>query len=356
MSERAPGTKRTLSQWSIWIIIAVLLVATVGTTIVMTSAREKPTQRVVIAQVGQASGYEMGLWVAQDLGYFANHGLDVELTRADSAVLVQVLLSGQCQVLSASPLPFLSSAETAATCLDIARMSAVMPWIIVSRADIAGPEDLRGTRFGISIPGVSTVTAVAAMGFRALGLDPTEAGVTFLPAGKSSERLAAVAAGSIDATVVLVDQMPMVQPLIDEGKIRVLVDLTQVDVPWTDADLIVTKAFAAENPKAVDGVLRALVEANAWALDPANKTEALAIVAKYAELDSPDKAEPYYAQALRSLSVRPFPSAEDVRSMVDAMKGQFPELDGAPVDEFIDTGWLDKLEEEGFIDKVAGGQ
>lgn len=356
MGPDGKGRRGLRSRWTTWAVIGLVALAAIGTPVVLNATRREPERKMVYSQIGTACGYEMGAWVAKEKGLFEKYGLSVELIRTDPSTQVVVLVSGQCDLIAGSPLTFLSSQEVGAACLDIAGFAPAIPWIMVARPEIRDAGDLEGIRFAVNMQGINTVLAATPLAFAALGVDPKQAGVTYEAVGPGAERLAAVVAGSADATLLLVDMMPKLQPLIDEGKIHILVDLTQTRVPWADNDLMVTKDFAAENPEAVDGFLRAIIEAHAWVLDPANKAEALTIIARYAGLDSSEQAGLLYQQGLKNISVRPYPSAEAIQSMVDALIADYPELGAVKVTDFVDRSWIQRLDDEGFMDEVAGGK
>lgn len=310
---------------------------------------------MIVAQVGDPAAPELGLWVAAEKGLFAKHGLDVELTRAASDTQVQLLISGQVQFVAAGPAQLLTATAAGAEFSDVARLGQVLPWLLVSRPDIRDAGDLRGKKLGVSGTGVSASRAACLIALREMGLDPSRDGITLVPAGGSADRLAALAAGGLDATVVLAEQAAKIEPLVAGGKIRLLADLSQLPIQWANEDLIVSRAFARDGEETIDSFLRALVEAHVWLARPENRNEVLSIAAKYLEYDSPEKAAPLYDLALRDLSPRPYPSTEGLQVLVDALSADFPELATVSVKDFADPSFVTELDRNGYIDSVIDG-
>ncbi len=139
--------------------------------------------------------------VANEKGFFEKEGLKVQLiTFRGTNLMLTALLAGELDY--ATILPFLTGA--AARGLPVRIVAAVTKsssYLMVSRPEIESVKALRGKKLGINSFGSSADFAAYAAVNRS-GLDPTK-DLTILPiGGGTTERLASVVSGSVDATVV----------------------------------------------------------------------------------------------------------------------------------------------------------
>ena len=150
---------------------------------------------------GQGSWSTLPYIVAGERGFFEREGLKVRLiTFRGTNLILTALLAGELDY--ATILPFLTGA--AARGLPVKILAAVTKsssYVIISRPEIDSIKALKGKKVGINSFGSSADYAAYAAVSRS-GLDPNK-DVTILPIGGGSpERFAALASGSVDATVV----------------------------------------------------------------------------------------------------------------------------------------------------------
>ena len=93
------------------------------------------------------------------------------------------------------------------------------------------------------------------LGLKASGIDPQQA--TLLPAGPPNARIAALASGQMDATIVLPENLGAVE----KAGLKVLKDLSEVDLQIQHTGLVVRRSLIKENRNLVKSVLAAIVEA-----------------------------------------------------------------------------------------------
>lgn len=331
-------------------VVTVLVSVTVGAC----QSRALGPTHLVVGQTSDPAAAELGLWVAQELGLFEKRGLHVELVRTAGGAQAQVLVSGDVDIMFGGPVPQLCAAGAGAELIDIAGLGPTLPYLLVSRPTVTSPQDLVGGRVGASSTGASSSYLAAVVGLEALGIN--RSAVTIIPCGGSGERLAALMAGSIDATVVLLEQRPRVDELAAEGELAVLADLSELDVAWANEDIVVTRAFADAHPETLEAFLKAIIEAHAWLQAPEHRNRALAITVEYAGLETLEDAVPFYELAVKDLSLQPYPSLEAMSVFVEVLKADFPELETFPVESFADPSWVQRLVDSGFVDSLSGGQ
>jgi ABC-type nitrate/sulfonate/bicarbonate transport system substrate-binding protein len=91
------------------------------------------------------SGAMLPLWVAKDKGFFAKHGVDVDLTYI-RGVSIEALLAGEVQFVRASPPSVVRSALRGSDLAFIANTINVAVFSLMSRPDLQRPEDLKGKK------------------------------------------------------------------------------------------------------------------------------------------------------------------------------------------------------------------
>ena len=139
--------------------------------------------------------------VANEKGFFEKEGLKVRLiTFRGTNLMLTALLAGELDY--ATILPFLTGASARGLPVKIlAAVTKSSSYVMLSRPEIENVKALRGKKLGINSFGSSADYAAFAAVSRS-GLDPNK-DVTILPiGGGTAERFAALASGTVDATVV----------------------------------------------------------------------------------------------------------------------------------------------------------
>ena len=158
--------------------------------------------------------FEFPAVVAMRKGYYKDEGLDVDKVQMQPAIAVKALISGDIDYLLAW-----GSAIRAVTRVPI---KAVVGWprdrcVLIARPDIKTPKDLKGKIIGVdSVAG--TVDYLSRVAARHFGFEP-EKDIKIIVTGESPTRLAALRAGSIDATPI---DVAFAMKAEDEGFRRLL--------------------------------------------------------------------------------------------------------------------------------------
>jgi len=213
---------------------------------------------------GQGSWSTLPYIVATERGFFEKEGLKVRLiTFRGTNLMLTALLAGELDY--ATILPFLTGASARGLPVKIlAAVTKSSSYVIISRPEINNIKGLKGKKIGINSFGSSADYAAYAAVSRS-GLDPNR-DVTILPIGGGSpERFAALASGSVDATVVT---SPSEYAAEKQG-LRVLVSAdelsTLVRIPLTGIGA--TQKKMEKDPDEIVRVLRALRSATLLLLE-----------------------------------------------------------------------------------------
>lgn len=247
-----------------------------------THAAEKTTLSYVTWNADY--GYIMA---AIDKGYFAEEGLDVELTAAGGGVAVPALISGS--------LDFTGSGSTAISAiLKGAHLKVVMVgqdrpgWQLWSvKPELKTIADLKGVPVAVISRGDSGEIALRYL--LKLHNLPRDY-FAFTPLGNGSARLAAISTGQIPAGVMVWGEVERLKTDGSLAKGHLISNLTdEVHMPFNG--LATSDKLIAEKPDLVLHMVRALLKGQTYMRK--NRPRAIAIIAKYAKTEEKDAASDY---------------------------------------------------------------
>jgi ABC-type nitrate/sulfonate/bicarbonate transport system substrate-binding protein len=145
----------------------------------------------------------VGVYLAQELGYFGDEGLDVEIKSFESGV--QVLrggISGGLDVIGSSSEPVIAATAQGANLKVIYSYAHALTVSLVVQDDIHAPADLRGKNTGVQDVG-SFREIMTRVVLQRAGL--TQQDVRYVPLA-SANYISALVAGQIDTAILHVDQ------------------------------------------------------------------------------------------------------------------------------------------------------
>jgi NitT/TauT family transport system substrate-binding protein len=319
----------------------------------------KPGATPVRLGLAQVTLNPIGAWIGKEHGFFAKEGLDTEITaiRGDTQA-VQALLAGSSDLVIVGSVAAIAASAEGADVVSLATLGATMPYLLVTSPDIKTPKDLAGKRIGVSGTGLAVSSAAMEIALREFGMDRQRDGIIFLPAGSAGERTMAVTSGGIHATVLSVGQYPRIAKLEKEGKVRILSDLSKLDLRWDHCYLLTTGKYRDSHKDVIDRFLKALLQAHAFILNPANKPAVLASISKNLGYDNESDLNPeqIYEHIPNTVVRKPYSSDEAVQTLVNMLKNEFPNLSKVDVAKLLDKSFLRTLDDSGFIDSLYAGQ
>jgi NitT/TauT family transport system substrate-binding protein len=204
-------------------------------------------------------------YFARDLKFFEREGLDAKIIYAQTNVVLAALTAGNFDYTN------LATSAVEATLRGmplrlIAVTNAEPLWGIVVRKGITQLSELKGKKLGVSSFGGTSYSAALYV-LKHFGLRPKE-DVVLVAMGGTTERIAALKHASIDAAVI---PAPGDMKAEQEG-FKILMDAGAVyKLPNGGMSTTVTKI--GQNSAEVRRVVRALVLATKFFIEPQNKTE-----------------------------------------------------------------------------------
>jgi ABC-type nitrate/sulfonate/bicarbonate transport system substrate-binding protein len=287
------------------------------------------------------------LWAAKEEGFFAKNDIDGEPIFVRGApTLNAALLSGDLQAGYTGGTAVMGAAVGGADLKIISIFTSKVTYDLVARPGIKSPEDLRGKQIGVtSIGGTNWMGTI--LGLERLGLDPIRDKINFIVAGDDSVRTQGILAGALEATAV----DGVYSRILREKGLPVLAEFSALKIPITSTAIVVPNAFIQKSPRVVESVLKALLEGLVWGISPPNKSKVIDLISKRLRITA-QEAEEGYKDMLLGLERRPFPSVEGLKNIQRLMKSRNPRMAELKVESLIDTSFMHKLDEVGFMDKL----
>ena len=307
----------------------------------VTTAQELKKVRIGYPSLGFRQGH---IWVAKDQGLFRKYGLDVEpIFLRGGQLAIQALAAGDPPIMSIGQV-----VQANLSGFDLALVAGVERFYdstIFARPGITRLEQLKGKRLGISGYGAATHFAALIVA-KHLNLDPNK-DMTLVPGGPDAERVAALSAGKIDASVFNSSTVPVAKRM---GFIE-LVYLPDLGVEVQGNGLATTRAYIKSNRDTVKSALKGYVEAIHFIFN--NKPATEKIFAKYMRTDDPEVLEQSYQVYVKTTPKKPYPTMKGLQFLLDALAPQMPQAKNAKPEQFVDLSFLQELEKEGFFNETA---
>jgi ABC-type nitrate/sulfonate/bicarbonate transport system substrate-binding protein len=224
----------------------------------------------------------MPMHIANDLGLFKKHGLEIKVIELAGGVYTfRAVVAGSADVASASgPFSAVGRAKGSNTKMILANMPKLEASMVVNK-DIKTMADLKGKRIGIQEPG-GFADVLARGVLRAAKIDPKE--VSFVSI--ATEDVPALVAGQIDTAILHVEQEIIAQQKIPS--LHAIARLWEVQPDNLYNVLAVTEKLIKDKPAAVKALVRGHIEATR--LIYTDKAKVLPVIVKYTKLPA-DVAE-----------------------------------------------------------------
>ncbi len=225
---------------------------------------------VTLALGGRTSLYHLPVALADQLGYFAQEGLKVDLLdQAGGGLAKQVLVSGKADLVAGAYEHVIMLRQQGQNCRAFVLQGRApqLAFGVGSRAlpDFQHVRELRGRRIGVT--GVDSGThSFARLVLARAGVAAGE--VEFVPVGTSTAAATALREGRIDA-IANID--PVISLLEFRGEIRVVADARSLrgtqelyGGPMPGGSLYAPQSFIVRYPRTVQALTNAMVRSLKW--------------------------------------------------------------------------------------------
>ena len=287
---------------------------------------------------------QIHIWVAKDAGLFKKHGLDAEIVFfRGGQMATQALVAGDPPIVNIGTV--VQAGLQGHDVVLIASSENAYNYSVVARPGIAKIEQLKGKRLGVSGFGSASYNASLIL-LKKFNLEPNK-DVALVVAGPTSDRLSAVEAGRIDATVLTPSELPRARK---QGLVEVY-DMLDLGIEVQGNGFATSRSYIKSQRDTVLSALKGYVEAIYYI--NRHRDETRKIVAKYLRLSDPEVLDATYTAFVKTVSKRPYPTLKGIQFMLDEVAAKLPNARTAKPEQFVDLSLLQQLEKEGFFAEMA---
>jgi NitT/TauT family transport system substrate-binding protein len=291
---------------------------------------------------------QLPAWVAKETGLYAKNGLDAQLVYfTGGTTAVMALVSGDIS-LSQNAGPEVANAYLGGSDpVIIAGGTVTLDYWLMSRADIKTPEQLRGGSVAISRFG-SVSDFIARFALQRSGLVPDK-DVTIVQLGTTTDRLVALAAKRVEATVL----NPPTMFIAQKNGLNVIADVSALGLAFQHAGVATSRRFIVQHPDVVRRYLRSHVEAVHRI--KSDRETGLKVAMKYfgrtKDQESMEKSYTRYISEDK-LPRKQYPTLEGLKTVLTTLAEKDPKARAIKPDDLVDMRFIKELDQSGFIDSL----
>ncbi len=216
---------------------------------------------------------------------------------------------------------------------------------MVGKPGLGKVEQLKGKKLGVSGFGSASHNAALIL-LRRLNLEPNK-DVAIVVAGGTVERLAAIEAGRIDATLLTPSEIPRAKK---QGMAEIF-DMMDLGLEVQGNGFATTRSYIKAQRDTVKSALKGYVEAIHFI--HSKQPEAKKIIAKYMRTNDAEVLDATVGWFVKRVAKKPYPTLKGIQFLLDEFSGQFPQAKNARPEQFVDLSLLQELEKEGFFTEMA---
>jgi len=298
------------------------------------SARGAETP-IRVATPGALTG-AIPVYLGAKKGVFAKYGLGVEvIATRNEQMNMQALMSNSVQFLTSSTTGLFYLAKQGADAVGLCSWNNSSPYSLGSRLKIKDLKELRGKKIASSGAGGRAEAFILFM-LSKVGLDPKKDVQIIGLSGGSAVRLAAVASGNIDATLISTLQ----------GRYAEKIGLTVLTLPleYMWGINLTRKSYLDKNRSIVKAYLKGLAES--VRLMMADKEGTIKLMTQVLRIDDRDSVE--YAYRMTVADARPdlYPTEEAITNVLKTMGYEDPAFLSIPPYKHFDLSLIEELKAE----------
>jgi ABC-type nitrate/sulfonate/bicarbonate transport system substrate-binding protein len=293
---------------------------------------------------------QAALWVGQEQGIFAKHGVDVQVLRFNPQRPARDQLVGDVFGAVGIPVAIGWAAEGTELKVVVAFNNASATTMhLLSRPGVKTPAELRGTRFGINRVGTgSWISAMQALDH--FGLKPIRDGITLVEGKDGGLGVArALENGEVDAAAV----DPAQSTLLRAKGFLLLLDMSATDLPGIQDGVAVAGSYLREHPDVVEKVVIGMAEAIAYSLSPQNKAIVTKTIMARLNISSPEAAEVAYQEFLKRVSANPRVSVTAAQSYQRVLAFNDPRVLNVRIEDILEDRFVQGLEQSGAVARFS---
>ena len=302
-------------------------------------------ERYMIGYAGFA-GFQVSMWAAKDLGLLKKYGLEGETVLVPgTSRQIQALVGDSIQFAHVDAAGYIRAVMRGAEMVLVGGSLNKFPFSLVTQKEIRKPADLIGKKIGIVGFGGGNDLAVTLL-LREWKIPRDK--VTVLQAGGGANRLVAMSAKALDATVL---SHPELGEALRAGmnELGNLNDFKTADYPMTA--VAVRRSFLQGNRDVVKRFMRAYAEGTYQFMH--DKEIGIKILRNRLKQDNPTALEQTYRYFAPQFSFPTRVSLNGLRNTIEMIAKEDSKVE-TKLDKYLDESILDELEKEGFFKRITG--
>jgi ABC-type nitrate/sulfonate/bicarbonate transport system substrate-binding protein len=135
-----------------------------------------------------------------------------------------------------------------------------------------------------------------------------------------------------------------------EAGMRVFANMEEMDIPFQQVGLNTTQKYIAKNPDVVRRTVKPIVEG--VQLIRTNPAVSKRAIARYMKIKDEKVLEDSYQQLKATAEVKPYPSTEGFKTILDELAKKLPAARSANPADFMDARFIQELDKSGYIDSL----
>jgi len=251
----------------ILIILATLVLAGI-------SRAQSPRRLVIGMPVTPPNLPHVGVYIAKDLGYFDEQGINVELTAFESGLQsLRGGVAGGLDIVGASSEPIITVISRGAKIRSIFSYAHRLTVVMAAQESIRRPADLRGKNLGIQDVGAFREVMTRAV-LHSAGLTPQD--VNYIPVA-SAGYIAALISNKIDTAVLHIDQAYMARA--KKASLHPLIPLWEIMPSYWYGTFSTNEELLRKDPDLLARAVAAIIKAHRFMYQ--NKERTLDLASKH---------------------------------------------------------------------------
>jgi NitT/TauT family transport system substrate-binding protein len=292
------------------------------------------------AGISEAVNTVLAMWMAKQAGFYTAQGLEVEVINMQGGSRgAQELQAGRIDAMHVGLSSVLRVNRAGGDLRTVASLSNEIRFTFFVKPGVTSAADLERGVIGVSTFG-SESDATVTLVLKKLGLGRDA--VVLKEYGAGTRRIEAVRSGEITATTV---NEPVTSMAYEQG-LRALVDLAADHIPWLFSGIVVKQGYLAAHREVVTRFIKATMEGNYLAL--ANERLAKEVLARETAITDPKIIDISYAD----FKLQTPANIEPTRRAAENVIANSPSAGSSRVDDYVDTGIIEQLKKEGFVEAL----
>ena len=329
------------SKLALTFALVILLFAPVGAGY----AQNKPLKKIRVG-VPSVSVANIIIFVTQEAGLFAKHGLDAEvITMNGSGISSKALIGGSIDIAPIAT-PTVINADLAGA--DMAILAHTMPGVVhalMVKPEIKRVEDLKGKKIAVSTLGSLTDFLVRYIA-KKKGLNP-DRDLTLIQTGGDSERIVALKSGVVDGAAMGHPGYGMAQKL---GFSMLWDSAKEVDYPWME--ITTRRANIKDDREKIMNYMKAHLEGIALFKRDANFGRK--VIKKILKINDDELINESYEIFSKRFIAAPYPNLTGMKTSFEYVAATRPDVWKHKPEEFADSSFVTELDKSGYIKALYG--